>query len=139
MDEKVEDFLSLLESEENKELIDAVRSGVTVILEGYADVVSDRNDLSTIERFNGKAANLAASMGNHLLHFLMNSSNVLKSKFSIDTEPELDRNSTMATPFNQYQHTQPDRRTSGSIYAPAYDEISDSLGLTIDEVNNQKI
>ena len=69
----------------------------------------------------------------------INSSNVLKSKFSFDDEPGLDRNPTMATPFNQYQTTEPDRRTVDSIYAPAYDEISDSLGLTIDEVNNQKI
>lgn len=139
MDEKVQEFLNLLESEENKELIDTVRTGISVIMEGYADVVSDRNEPSTMERFNNKAANLAASMGNHLLHFLMNSSNVLKSKFSIDGEPELDRNPTTVRPFNQYQHTEPDRRTVDSIYVPEYDEISDSLGLTISEVNNQKI
>lgn len=138
MDEKVEKFLNLLESEENKELVNAVRSGFSIIVESYADVATDRNELSTMDKFNSKAANLAASMGNHLLHFLMNSSNILKSKFSFDDESELDRNPTMTKPFNQYQDTQPDRRTVDSIYTPAYDEISDSLGLTINEVNSQK-
>lgn len=133
MDKKVEEFLNLLESED-KDLISAIKAGYSVIVEGYADVVPDRVEQTTLERFNGKAANLAASMGNNLLHFLQNSSNILKSRFNFDDESHLDNNPT--SPFNQ--HIEPNRKTTKSAYSHNYDEISDSLGLTINEVNPPK-
>lgn len=119
METKFEAFLSRLETESNKTLMETIRKGLKAITEGYGDLREE--PVQVIDVFNQKAAMAASSMGNNVINFLNQSAESRKGMFTVDEEPELDGNIT--SPFNQYLEEFSER-----------DEIEEDLGITAGEL-----
>ena len=114
MKTKFETFLSRLETDSNRSLIETIRKGLNAITEGYGDL--RETPVQAIDMFNQRAAMKASSIGNNVLNFLNNSAAENAHRFTEDDEPELDGFST--SEFNQYVEE-----------VPEYDEIENDLGL----------
>lgn len=114
MNTKFDAFLSRLETDNNKTLIEAIRKGFKAITEGYSDL--REAPVQAIDVFNQRAAMRASSMGNNVLNFLNSSADERAHMFTVDEEAELDGFPT--SEFNQYVEE-----------VPEYDEIENDLGI----------
>lgn len=122
MQNKFENFLNRLKTDDNKVLIETIEKGFKAITENYGDFIirvdrfREEQKVPALDTFNDMAAMTAHSMGNEVLNFLKNSRERYNHLYTVDDEPELDYNPT--SEFNQY--VAPHQRN----------EIEDSLGLT---------
>lgn len=87
-------FISKLETEENKAVLEAVQKGFNAIFEGYADV-RDIETEDALTMFNRQAANVAMGQGNPVLQFLQNSAAKNAQMYTFDDESELDGRDTI--------------------------------------------
>jgi hypothetical protein len=123
-------FLESLETSSNKELLESMKSGFGALIEsagalgvrvGGYNSYTERE--SALDRYNGNAANLSSAGGNDLLNILRESEKRLRSKYSHDTEPELDGN-----PTSQFY------RELNKVKSIPKEYKEDDLGFGIDEV-----
>jgi hypothetical protein len=119
METKFLAFLSRLESENNRPLIQTIQKGFKAITESYADVRDIRQ--SALDMFNEQAAMTAQMIGNDVLTFLQNSSTRYSHLYSKEEKSELDTNPT--SQFNQY--VEPIEKQ---------DELEEHMGLTAEEL-----
>ena len=116
MNDKFDAFLSRLETDNNKALIETIRKGFNAITEGYGDL--RETPVQAIDMFNQRAAMKASSIGNNVLNFLNQSTAENAHRFTEDDESELDMFPT--SEFNQYVEE-----------VPEYDEIENDLGFEL--------
>jgi hypothetical protein len=123
MNTKFNTFIETLKNSDNVAFIESVK-GALALIEGYADVRDEPNQLSAFDRYTNLASSASSVMSQ-----IQQSDERLASHYSIDTEPELDFNDTSS--FNRAFYDEPN--------AHVYDEIEDSLGLTAGDLEyNQR-
>jgi hypothetical protein len=131
MQDKFTSFLKKLENSDNKSLLEAVSKGYQCIMEGYADVRDEVDEVDTLSQFNNMAVREASMQGNNVLAFLDQSGKQNASRFSVDTDEELDGNPT--NDFNGAVIFTPEVEEELQIDASSHNTMKsfeDNLGLT---------
>lgn len=141
-DDKFRSFLAKLKREDNRLLLEAIEAGFSTLIEGYADLAEPGT--STIDRFNQKASDIAASFGNETLQFLRASAQRMNPRYQKEIDDGLDTIPTndMSQAAHRSQSVNGYEMHTGvrSMVIPEEaigekDEITNSLGLTFDEMN----